>query len=56
VGEPVTGAGDTIGIPTGPLTAETTFAIQGTKLANPDISVALAQQVTVQVRAEPEGQ
>jgi hypothetical protein len=56
VGDRVAGTGDTITIPTGPLAEDTTFVIQATRLANPDISVELAQQVTVQVRAASEGE
>ncbi len=54
VGEPVAGTGDTIALSTGPLTEETTFVIRATKVADPDISVDLDQQVTVQVRPEAE--
>ncbi|MFN8459462.1 MAG: hypothetical protein U0401_33230 [Anaerolineae bacterium] len=54
VGEPVVGAGNTIALSTGPLTQETTFSIRATKLTQPDISVVLDQQVTLQVRPEAE--
>jgi hypothetical protein len=54
VGEPVAGTGDTIALSTGPLTEETTFSIRAAKVAHPDISIELDQQVTVQVGPEAE--
>lgn len=49
VGDPVTGDGETIALPTGPLTQTTTFGVRAAKLSNASAVVDLAQTVTVQV-------
>lgn len=49
VGAPVDGDGSVIALPTGPLTAITTFTIRATRLDQPALFVDLAQQVTVRV-------
>jgi hypothetical protein len=54
VGDLVEGNGETITLPTGPLTQETTFKVRVTRIDNPELAVVLNQQVTVQLRPEPE--
>ncbi|MEZ4731466.1 MAG: hypothetical protein R3E79_30480 [Caldilineaceae bacterium] len=51
VGEAVAGGAERLALPTGTLTAETTFAVRATRTAYSELSVLLAQSVTVQVKA-----
>jgi len=54
VGGLVEGNGDTIALPSRPLTEDTTFIIRATRIANPDIFVEMDGQVTVRVQPDSE--
>lgn len=51
-GDSVEGNGDTIVLPTGPITEDTTFVIRATRISNTDISVELDARVHVAIRTD----
>lgn len=49
-GDPLPGTGENLTLPTGPLTADTTFVVRASRLLDATVTVELTQQATVTIR------
>lgn len=51
IGPPLPGNGASIVLPTGPITADTTFSVTAARADKPEIAVVLAAQATVKLKS-----
>ncbi len=52
LGDPAVGSGDTLSLPTGPLTEETTFVIRATRASHPELVATLTQNIVVAIQPD----